>query len=190
VITGFRVGPGGAQERFGVAPDLTTLGKIIGGGLPVGAFGGRAEVMSALAPEGPVYQAGTLSGNPVAVAAGLAALDALAEDPPYQRLEGMAERLCAGLRQAASDRGVPVVVNREASLFSVFFTDGPVSDFEGASRQRSDVFARFFHAMLRRGISLPPSAFEGWFLGAAHGDEDVTRTIEAAIEAFAEAAAG
>ncbi len=187
VITGFRAGPGGAQERFGVVPDLTTLGKVIGGGLPVGAFGGRADVMSALAPEGPVYQAGTLSGNPVAVAAGLATLDVLAEDPPYVRLEEAAERLCAGLAQAAASAGVPVAVNRESSLFSVFFTEETVSDFEGASRQQIQDFARFFHGMLRRGISLPPSAFEGWFLGAAHTDDDVARTIEVAAETFREA---
>jgi glutamate-1-semialdehyde 2,1-aminomutase len=184
VITGFRVGPGGAQERFGIVPDLTTLGKIIGGGLPVGAFGGRADVMSSLAPEGPVYQAGTLSGNPLAVAAGLAALQVLADDPPYRRLEALAEQLTGGLAAAARDAGVPVTINREGSLFSVFFTAGPVSDFETASRQDTAGFATFFNAMLRRGISLPPSAFEGWFLGAAHTERDVERTLEAAGEAF------
>jgi glutamate-1-semialdehyde 2,1-aminomutase len=184
VITGFRVGPGGAQERFGIVPDLTTLGKIIGGGLPVGAFGGRADVMSSLAPEGPVYQAGTLSGNPLAVAAGLAALQVLADDPPYRRLEALAEQLTGGLAAAARDAGVPVTINREGSLFSVFFTAGPVSDFETASRQDTAGFATFFNAMLRRGISLPPSAFEGWFLGAAHTEQDIERTLEAAGEAF------
>ena len=184
VITGFRVGPGGAQERFGIVPDLSTLGKIIGGGLPVGAFGGRADVMSSLAPEGPVYQAGTLSGNPLAVAAGLAALQVLADDPPYTRLEALAERLAAGLAAAARDAGVPVTINREGSLFSVFFTADPVSDFEAASLQDTAGFATFFNSMLRRGISLPPSAFEGWFLGAAHTEQDVERTLEAAGEAF------
>ena len=188
VVTGFRLGPGGAQQRFGVTPDLTTLGKIIGGGLPMGAFGGRADVMSALAPEGPVYQAGTLSGNPLAVAAGIAVLDVLAEDSPYDRLEALAQSLCEGLARAAAASRIPVTINREGSMFSVFFAPGPVADFEAASGQRSDAFATFFHAMLRRGVSLPPSAFEGWFVGTAHTDGDVRRTVDAATEAFAEVA--
>jgi glutamate-1-semialdehyde 2,1-aminomutase len=187
VITGFRLGPGGAQERLGVTPDLTCLGKIIGGGLPVGAFGGRADVMSALAPEGPVYQAGTLSGNPLAMAAGLATIGALADDPPYERLEDRAARLCDGLVEAAAAAHVPVVINREGSLFSVFFTEGLVADYDAASRQDAEGYARFFHAMLRRGIALAPSAFEGWFLGDAHTDADIERTVEAAGEAFGEA---
>ena len=184
VITGFRLGVGGAQQRFGVTPDLTCLGKIIGGGLPVGAFGGRADVMAMLAPEGPVYQAGTLSGNPLAVAAGRAALDVLIDDPPYRRLESHATRLCDGIARVAHDSGVPVVVNREGSLFSVFTADDPVVDLESASRQRTDAYAAFFHAMLERGIWLAPSAFEAWFLTAAHTTADVERTIEAAEEAF------
>jgi glutamate-1-semialdehyde 2,1-aminomutase len=186
VITGFRLGPGGAQERFDLVPDLTTLGKIIGGGLPVGAFGGRSDVMSWLAPEGPVYQAGTLSGNPLAVAAGIAALEVLAEEPPYERLERLAERLSSGLAATAAESGVAFTINREGSLFSAFFTGDPVVDLESATRQRTDAFATFFHAMLRRGISLPPSAFEGWFLGTAHTDDDVERTLAAASEAFRE----
>jgi glutamate-1-semialdehyde 2,1-aminomutase len=186
VITGFRLGPGGAQERFGVLPDLTTLGKIIGGGLPVGAFGGRADVMDSLAPEGPVYQAGTLSGNPLAMAAGSATLDVLAHEPPYDRLEMLAERLGNGLAAAAGDAGVRVTINREGSLFSMFFSAEPVGDFASASRQDAARFATFFHAMLRRGISLPPSAFEGWFMGTAHTERDVDRTLEAASEAFRE----
>jgi glutamate-1-semialdehyde 2,1-aminomutase len=188
VITGFRLGAGGAQERFGVVPDLTTLGKVIGGGLPVGAFGGRADVMSSLAPEGPVYQAGTLSGNPLAVASGLATLDVIAEEPPYARLEALAARLAAGLADAAAAAGIAITLNSEGSLFSPFFTAGPVYDFASASAQNTEGYARFFHGMLRRGISLPPSAFEGWFLGAAHTEADVDRTIEAAGEAFREAA--
>ncbi|MGH2794820.1 MAG: glutamate-1-semialdehyde 2,1-aminomutase, partial [Actinomycetota bacterium] len=188
VITGFRLGYGGAQERFGLTPDLTTLGKVIGGGLPVGAFGGRADVMSSLAPEGPVYQAGTLSGNPLAVAAGLATLEVLAEDPPYARLEALAERLADGLSVAARDVGMPLTVNREGSLLSPFFSPDTVADFEAASSQDTQRFATFFHAMLGRGVSLPPSAFEGWFLGAAHTERAVERTIEAAGEAFREAA--
>jgi len=188
VITGFRLSPGGAQARFEITPDMTCLGKIIGGGLPVGAFGGRADVMASLAPEGPVYQAGTLSGNPLAVAAGLATLAILAEDPPYAGLERLAARTTDGLAEAAAHAGVPVSLNREGSLFSVFFTDQTVIDFASASRQRSDRFAAFFHAMLTRGVMLPPSVFEGWFLGAAHTEQDVERTIEAAAEAFVEAA--
>ena len=186
VITGFRLGPGGAQERFGVMPDLTCLGKIIGGGLPVGAFGGRADVMAMLAPEGPVYQAGTLSGNPVAVAAGRAALAQLADDPPYARLEALAESLCDGLARAAAGAGVPLEINREGSLFSAFATEEPVIDFASASRQRGDAYTAFFHAMLARGFWLAPSAFEGWFLSDAHTPEDIDRTIEAAAEAFRE----
>jgi glutamate-1-semialdehyde 2,1-aminomutase len=189
VITGFRLGPGGAQERFGVTPDLTCLGKIIGGGLPVGAFGGRGDVMAALAPEGPVYQAGTLSGNPLAMAAGLAVLDALTEDPPYERLERLAVRLCAGLADEAAGSGVPLHVNREGSLFSAFFTGGPVADFEAATQQATASFARFHHGLRRRGVLLPPSAFEAWFLGAAHTESHVDRTIEVVGKALREVAA-
>ena len=184
VITGFRLGPGGAQQRFRVAPDLTCLGKIIGGGLPVGAFGGRADVMASLAPEGPVYQAGTLSGNPLAVAAGLAALTAIDEAPPYELLETLATKLCDRLAKAAAAAKVPLTINREGSLFSLFFTGSSVTDYETASSQDAEAFARFFHALLARGISIAPSAYEAWFLGAAHTDEDVERTIEAAAEAF------
>jgi glutamate-1-semialdehyde 2,1-aminomutase len=186
VITGFRLGLGGAQERFGVAPDLTCLGKIIGGGLPVGAFGGRADVMAELAPDGPVYQAGTLSGNPVAVAAGTAALEVLAEDPPYERLETFAATLCDGLAGAAAEAGVEVTINREGSLFSMFMTAGPVADFDSASAQDAGAYATFFHGMLRRGISLAPSAFEAWFVGTAHTEEQIGNTLEAAAEAFRE----
>ena len=188
VITGFRLGPGGAQERFGVIPDLTTLGKVIGGGLPVGAFGGRADVMSALSPEGPVYQAGTLSGNPLAVAAGLATLDVLEAEPPYERLTRLAELLADGLLAAARETGVPLTINREGSLLSPFFSSEPVTDYASASAQDTPRFGTFFHAMRARGVSLPPSAFEGWFLGAAHTERDIERTIEAASEALREAA--
>jgi len=190
VITGFRLGPGGAQERFGAAPDLTCLGKIIGGGLPVGAFGGRTEVMDALAPEGPVYQAGTLSGNPLAVAAGLATLRVLREEPPYDRLEEVALRLCDGLASAASAAGVPLTINREGSLFSAFFSAGSVADYESAAGQDAKAFASFFHALLGRGISIAPSAFEAWFVGAAHTDEQIERTLEVAVEAFRGARVG
>jgi glutamate-1-semialdehyde 2,1-aminomutase len=187
VITGFRLGPGGAQQRFEVIPDLTCLGKVIGGGLPIGAFGGRRDVMDQLAPDGPVYQAGTLSGNPVTVAAGLATLAALATDPPYERLGELAAELCEGLAAAARDAGVPVTINRESSLFGVFFTAGPVATSKAARRQDADAYARFFHAMIDRGFHLAPGAFEAWFLSAAHTRADIEATVEAAAAAFAAA---
>ncbi len=179
VITGFRLGAGGAQERFGVRPDLTTLGKIVGGGFPLAAFGGRADVMERLAPAGPVYQAGTLSGNPVAVAAGLAALDLIEREPPYSGLERGAARLHEGLGAV----GGPVRVNREGSLLSLFFSELPVTDYESARAADHGTFARFFHGMLDGGVLLPPSGYEGWFLSAAHGDAEVERIVEAAASA-------
>jgi len=183
VITGFRLGRGGAQERFGITPDLTTLGKVVGGGFPLAAFGGRSEVMERLAPSGPVYQAGTLSGNPVAVAAGLAALDLIDRLDPYADLERTATTLCDGLAKALGKAGIPHRINREASLFSVFFSDGPVTDYESACAADHHAYARFFHAMLEGGVYLPPSGYEGWFLGTAHGDAEVQHVLEAAGEA-------
>ncbi len=188
VITGFRLAAGGAQERFGVLPDLTILGKIMGGGFPCAAFGGRAHVMEHLAPAGPVYQAGTLSGNPVAVAAGLAALSLIAEEDPYAGLEKTAEHIAAGLEEALEAAGVPHRINRTGSLFSLFFTPGEVRDHEAARASDHDAYARFFRAMLQRGISLPPSGYEAWFLSTAHGDEEIERTLAAAREAAKEAA--
>jgi glutamate-1-semialdehyde 2,1-aminomutase len=182
VITGFRLGRGGAQERFGIEPDLTTLGKVIGGGFPLAAFGGRAEVMDRLAPSGPVYQAGTLSGNPVAVAAGLASLDVIDALDPYPGLEDAAKRLTSGLADAFAEHGIPAEVNREGSLLSVFFTGKPVVDYESARAADHEAYARFFHTMLERGVYLPPSGYEGWFLGTAHGDAELERVIEAATE--------
>jgi glutamate-1-semialdehyde 2,1-aminomutase len=182
VITGFRLARGGAQERFGVTPDLTTLGKVMGGGFPCAAFGGRADVMDRLAPEGDVYQAGTLSGNPVAVAAGLATLELIEKESPYEQLESAAGRIGAGLDEAFRDE--PHVVNREGSLFSLFFTNDPVTDYESAKRADHDRYARFFHAMLDRGVCLPPSDYEGWFLSTAHGDAELDRIVEAAGEAI------
>jgi glutamate-1-semialdehyde 2,1-aminomutase len=176
VITGFRLGPGGAQERFGIRPDLTTLGKILGGGFPLAAFGGRADVMEHLAPAGPVYQAGTLSGNPVAVAAGLATLDLMKREPPHRELERRAERLAGGL--ASID--APHMVNREGSLLSLFFGAGAVTDYDSARGADHDAYRRFFHGMLEAGIFLPPSGYEGWFLSAAHGDAEVDRVVQAA----------
>src|SRR5438874_2423252 len=152
VITGFRLGPGGAQARIGVRADLTCLGKVIGGGLPIGAFGGRADLMDHVAPVGSVYQAGTLSGNPLAVAAGLAVLDAIEEQPPYARLESVPSALWEGLTSSARTAGVPLTINREGSLFSAFFTDMPVTDYESARLQSAGAYARFFHGMLDRGI--------------------------------------
>ena len=180
VITGFRLRRGGAQELYGVSPDLTVLGKVMGGGFPCAAFGGRAEVMEWLAPAGPVYQAGTLSGNPVAVAAGVAALDLVERLDPYEDLAGRAGQLERGLGEALDEAGVPHTVNRVESLFSVFFAEGPVTDYEGARAADHDAFARFFHGMREAGVALPPSGYEGWFMGTAHGDAEVDRTIEAA----------
>ena len=178
VMTGFRVAFGGAQQRFRIRPDLTTLGKVIGGGLPVGAYGGRRDIMSRVAPAGPIYQAGTLSGNPLAVAAGLAMLRHLKAHPEiYEQLETRAARLCA-----APPSGV--TVNRVGSMFTFFFTDQPVTDYESAKRSDTARFGRFFRAMLERGIYLAPSQFEAAFLSAAHTDDDVSQTVAAAREAF------
>jgi glutamate-1-semialdehyde 2,1-aminomutase len=180
VITGFRLRRGGAQELYGVVPDLTVLGKVMGGGFPCAAFGGRAEVMEELAPTGPVYQAGTLSGNPVAVAAGLAALDMVERLDPYAELTERAAELERGLTEAFQGSGVPATINRVESLFSVFFSEAQVEDYEGARSSDHDAYARFFHAMREEGMALPPSGYEGWFIGTAHGDAEVERTIEAA----------
>jgi glutamate-1-semialdehyde 2,1-aminomutase len=185
VMTGFRVAPGGAQELFNVRADLTTLGKILGGGLPVGAFGGRREIMDLIAPVGPVYQAGTLSGNPLAVTAGLTQLRLLRQDNLYQRLEEATTRVVTGLVEAASDAGVKVTANRVGSMFTIFFTDGEVTDWTSASRSDRQAFARFFHALLNEGVYLPPSQFEAAFVSGAHSNELIERTIEAARRAFA-----
>jgi glutamate-1-semialdehyde 2,1-aminomutase len=179
VITGFRLAAGGAQAVYGVTPDLTCLGKVMGGGFPCAAFGGRRDLMEHLAPVGPVYQAGTLSGNPVAVAAGLAALTLIEELDPYPALEATASRLIEGLASSFRDAGVPVSINREGSLFSVFFAEEPVRNFADARRADHRRFARFFHSMLDGGVHLAPSGFEGWFLGTAHRDVEVDRTLEA-----------
>ena len=178
VMTGFRVAFGGAQQRYGIRPDLTTLGKVIGGGLPVGAYGGRRDIMSRVAPLGPIYQAGTLSGNPLAVAAGLAVLRHLKANPQiYDQLEIRAARLCA-----AAPAGI--TVNRVGSMFTFFLTDQPVTDWESAKRSDTARFGTYFRAMLDRGIYLAPSQFEAAFLSAAHTEEDIDRTISAAGEAL------
>jgi glutamate-1-semialdehyde 2,1-aminomutase len=180
VITGFRLARGGAQERFGMTPDLTVLGKVMGGGFPCAAFGGRAEIMESLAPAGPVYQAGTLSGNPVAVAAGLAALRLIEQEDPYPSLMERASRLADGVSAALTDAGVSHTVNRVDPLFSVFFGEGPVTDYETAKAADHEAYARFFRGMLERGVYLPPSGYEAWFPGTAHGDPEIERTIDAA----------
>ncbi|HEX5948677.1 MAG TPA: aminotransferase class III-fold pyridoxal phosphate-dependent enzyme, partial [Actinomycetota bacterium] len=184
-----QMAPGGAQEWLGVRPDLTVLGKVMGGGFPCAAFGGRAEVMDHLAPQGPVYQAGTLSGNPVAVAAGLAALDLVERLDPFEGLDRSAEALTAGLSGALADEGVSHTVNRAGPLFSLFFAEGPVADAAAARSADHHTYARFFHAMLERGVYLPPSGYEAWFLSTAHGDAELDRVMQAAREAAQEAAA-
>jgi len=184
VITGFRLGLGGAQKLYGVVPDMTTLGKIIGGGLPVGAYGGKAEIMNMLSPTGEVYQAGTLSGNPIAVAAGLATLDAVSEKGFYAQLEKKASVLEKGITQAADKAGVKIFFSRIGSMFTIFFSDEPVRDYKSALTAKTKRYATFFHTMLDRGVYLAPSQFEAGFVSAAHTDEDIARTVEAAAEAF------
>jgi glutamate-1-semialdehyde 2,1-aminomutase len=180
VITGFRVAFGGAQSLTGVTPDLTVLGKVMGGGFPCAAFGGRRDVMEMLAPVGPVYQAGTLSGNPVAVSAGIAALELAERESPYGDLEKSAELLSGGIGDALQRSGIPHTINREASLFSLFFAEGAVHDFETARAADHDRYGRFFHDVLEAGILLPPSGYEAWFLSTAHGERAIDATLEAA----------
>jgi glutamate-1-semialdehyde 2,1-aminomutase len=184
VMTGFRVAYGGAQELYGVKPDLTTLGKIIGGGLPVGAFGGRKEIMSLLSPSGGVYQAGTLSGNPLAMTAGIETLKLLREKGFYEALESRSARLADGLRKAAASSGAPVTVNRVGSMFCAFFNPGEVYDWTTAAACDTVRFSRYFRHMLNQGIYLAPSQFETAFISASHTDEDIDRTVAAAGEAL------
>jgi glutamate-1-semialdehyde 2,1-aminomutase len=186
VMTGFRVAYGGAQSALGIQPDLTTLGKIVGGGLPLGAYGGRAEIMQHVLPAGKVFQAGTLSGNPLATAAGIATLKMLRDDPPYQRLEQLAETLAHGLKEAATAADVPHTVARAASMMTLFFSGEPVTDWESARRCDTQRFAKFFWGMMERGIMLPCSQFEALFLSAAHTEKDVERTVAAAREVLGE----
>jgi glutamate-1-semialdehyde 2,1-aminomutase len=183
VITGFRLTYGGYQNLSGIKPDLTCLGKIIGGGLPVGAFGGSREIMEKLAPAGPVYQAGTLSGNPVAMAAGIATLKILMESKEeYERLERTTAGLCRDMQLLFEEKGMPVKINRIGSMFTVFFTGDEVDDYDTASRSDTRLFARYFRGMLARGINLAPSQFEAAFLSFAHREEDVERTVAACRE--------
>ena len=190
VMTGFRLAFGGAQELYAIQPDLTTMGKIIGGGLPVGAYGGPSEIMDLVAPLGPMYQAGTLSGNPLAMAAGYAQLRYLKEHKTlYQQLDKLSGELVAGVAAAAKAAGVPMTHNRVGSMFTWFFTQGPVTDWNSASKSDTEAFGRFFRSMLDSGVYLPPSQYEAAFLGAAHTEEDIQKTAAAAKQAFAMVAA-
>jgi glutamate-1-semialdehyde 2,1-aminomutase len=190
VMTGFRVARGGAQALFDIEPDLTTLGKIIGGGLPVGAFGGRSDIMNLIAPEGPVYQAGTLSGNPLAMVAGIAMLDAIGDPTFYQQLGATTDRLAVGLADLARRHNIPVVINHVCGMFSLFFTSQPaIHNLDDAAASDVSRFNRYFHAMLARGVYLAPSAFEAGFVSAAHGEREIAATLTAADAAFGEVAA-
>ena len=190
VMTGFRVALGGAQAHYGITPDLTTFGKIIGGGMPVGAYGGRAELMNQISPAGPIYQAGTLSGNPVAMAAGLAMLQLVQAPGFHEQLTAATARLCEGLEAAAREAGVAVTTNRVGAMFGLFFTDEKVETYAQATACDVAAFNRFFHAMLQRGVFLAPSAYEAGFVSAAHTDEVIEATLAAAREAFKVVAAG
>jgi glutamate-1-semialdehyde 2,1-aminomutase len=184
VITGFRLALGGAQELYGQEPDLTVLGKVVGGGLPVGAYGGRADIMSKVMPAGPVFQAGTLSGNPLAMAAGLATLRQLRDRPPYDKLERLSARLAEGLDKAAQAAGVPHQLQRVGSMWTLFFAAEPVADYDDARKSDTARFARFFWAMMDRGVYLPCSQFEAAFVSAAHTQKQIDQTIAAAHEAL------
>ena len=184
VMTGFRVALGGVQEIYGVVPDLTCLGKIIGGGLPVGAYGGKKEIMDHIAPLGSVYQAGTLSGNPLAMTAGIATLRLISRNGFYEKLNQNAESLCSGLKSVAEVKGLPVFFTRVGSMFSVFFTDNPVKNYEDAKKSDLSMFTRYFQNMLNNGIYLAPSQFEAGFLSSAHTKDDINKTIDAARISF------
>ena len=184
VMTGFRLARGGAQERYGIAPDITTLGKIIGGGLPVGAYGGSREIMDHIAPAGPIYQAGTLSGNPLSMIAGLVTLRRLRDRSVYERLEASTQKLCDGLARVAQDAGVATFTNRVGSMWTSFFTNEPVTDWTSANKCDRQLYGKFFHAMLNEGVYLAPSQFEAAFVSLAHTDEVVEQTIAAAQKAI------
>jgi glutamate-1-semialdehyde 2,1-aminomutase len=185
VMTGFRISYGGAQARFGVTPDLTTMGKVIGGGLPVGAYGGRAEIMAMVAPAGPMYQAGTLSGNPLAMTAGIKTLELLKQPGSYERLEAITQRLIQGILKAGKDAGLPISGGSISAMFGFFLCDGPVRNFDEAKAADTARFGRLHRAMLERGVYLAPSAFEAGFTSLAHSDDDIDVTIAAFRECFA-----
>jgi len=184
VMTGFRLARGGAQELYDVMPDITTLGKIIGGGLPVGAYGGSKDLMRNIAPSGPIYQAGTLSGNPLSMTAGLVTLRRLRDKSIYENLERATANLCDGLSAAAGDAGIRTVINRVGSMWTSFFTEGPVLDWTTANKSDREAYGRFFHAMLDQGVYLAPSQFEAAFVSAAHTEEIIVRTVDAANKAY------
>jgi glutamate-1-semialdehyde 2,1-aminomutase len=184
VISGFRVSYGGAQELYGIRADLTCLGKIIGGGLPVGAYGGKEKIMEKVSPLGGVYQAGTLSGNPLAMTAGLETLKLLKTKKAYQDLEKRTTYLTEAISRSAEERGIPVTLNRSTGMFTLFFTEGPVKDYHTAKMSNTKRFAQFFIEMMEQGIYLPPSQFEAWFISLAHTQKDLDRTIEACDSAF------
>jgi glutamate-1-semialdehyde 2,1-aminomutase len=189
VMTGFRLARGGAQERYGVVPDMTCLGKIIGGGLPVGAFGGKRKLMEQVAPSGPIYQAGTLSGNPLAMTAGLATLHVTGEPGFYERLEEQGERWRRGMGEAAGEGEVPFTINQVGSMVSIFFTEGPVTDFGSAARSDTKAFKDFFWNMLQRGVYLAPSQYEAGFISSVHSEDDLQTTFEASRDWFVKASA-
>jgi len=184
VITGFRLAYGGAQSLNGVVPDITCLGKIVGGGMPVGAYGGRAEVMETVCPLGPMYQAGTLSGNPVAMAAGAKTLELLAQPGVYDQLESRTARLEQGLRKIFEDSGTPLTINRTGSIMTLFFNPGPVEGWSGVEASDKEAFGRFFHAMIEEGVYLPPSPFEALFVSTAHTEADIDATVQSATKAL------
>ncbi|TRY26428.1 glutamate-1-semialdehyde-2,1-aminomutase [Brevibacillus sp. LEMMJ03] len=184
VMTGFRVARGGAQELYGITPDLTTMGKVIGGGLPVGAYGGRRDIMLQIAPAGPIYQAGTLSGNPLAMAAGLTTLRELGQEGVYERLEALSARLAEGLADNARKLGIPHTVNRVGSMVCLFFTETPVVNYETAKTSDLERFSKYFRHLLEEGVMIPPSQFEGMFVSLAHTEADIERTIEASYNAM------
>ncbi|GAB4444561.1 MAG: glutamate-1-semialdehyde 2,1-aminomutase [Anaerolineae bacterium] len=190
VMTGFRVSPGGAQAHFGITPDLTALGKVIGGGLPVGAYAGRKEIMQTVAPTGPMYQAGTLSGNPLAMTAGIATLEGLQEPGAFEQMVEMTTMLREGISAAAEAVGIPLTATQAGTMFCFFFNEGPVTDWDSAAKSDVDTFGRFFHAMLERGVYFPPSQFESWFMSTTHTHEIVVSTIQAAQTALADVAEG
>ncbi|WP_024984477.1 glutamate-1-semialdehyde 2,1-aminomutase [Brevibacillus borstelensis] len=184
VMTGFRVSRGGAQELYGITPDLTTMGKVIGGGLPVGAYGGKREIMQQIAPAGPIYQAGTLSGNPLAMAAGLTTLQELGQPGAYEKLEALSARLAEGLAENARKLGIPHTLNRVGSMVCLFFTDTPVVNYDTAKTADLDKFSAYFRYLLEEGVMIPPSQFEGMFVSLAHTEEDIERTIDASYKAM------
>ncbi len=183
VITGFRLSKGGAQELFGIEPDITCLGKVLGGGMPVGAYGGRKEIMQRIAPEGDIYQAGTLSGNPLAMVSGVETLKELRDKEPYPQLEGKMEKLANGIASIMKDRGIPFTINRVGSMMTLFFRDGEVWNFEDAKASDTELFAKFFRALLNAGVLIPPSQFEAWFVSTAHEDGDIEEALNRIEEA-------